>query len=228
MANILDQIKSAYGDMPTSKRIIIGASVALTIALLVFSAWYGSRPEYVSLYPNLGREDTAKVLSELRTKGIPYEVSNTPGGNTMIQVPREKVARLRMQFAEQGIPSASVVEGWSIVDNEGFGISESKHRLNKLRALQGELARTIAENQKVVGARVHLAIPDRRTLRSDRRLRGHRRFRESAGEDLLERHVCSIGVCRGDQHQARDSRRRRGAFGRRHFFSAKVHSAHAR
>ncbi|MEE2904103.1 MAG: flagellar basal-body MS-ring/collar protein FliF [Myxococcota bacterium] len=165
MANILDQIKSAYGEMPTSKRIIIGASVALTIALLAFSAWYGSRPEFVSLYPNLGREDTAKVLSELRTKGIPYEVSNTPGGNTMIQVPREKVASLRMQFAERGIPSASVVEGWSIVDKEGFGISESKHRLNKLRALQGELARTIAENQKVVGARVHLAIPDRRTLR---------------------------------------------------------------
>ena len=165
MANIFDQLKGVYGEMPTSKRLIIGISLLMTVAILGGSAWYGSRPEFVALYPNLGREDTAKVLSELRSKSVAYEVKESNDGKTMISVPREDVSRLRLQFAEQGIPSASVVEGWSIVDNEGFGISESKHKLNRLRALQGELARTIAENQKIVGARVHLAIPDRRTLR---------------------------------------------------------------
>lgn len=165
MANIFEQLKGVYLEMPTTKRLIIGISLLVTMAILSFTAWYGSRPDFLALYPSLGREDTAEVLNELRSKSVPYQVTESPDGKTSIRVPREAIARLRLQLAEQGIPSASVVEGWSIVDNEGFGISESKRRLNKLRALQGELARTITENQRIIGARVHLAIPDRRTLR---------------------------------------------------------------
>ena len=168
MSKTLDQIKAIYAEMPMRRRITIGACAALTIGLLSSVGWYGSRPALLPLYPSLGPEDSDTILSALRQKGVLHEVNTGKDDKMMIMVPRESVAALRMEFAEQGIPSASVVEGWSIVDNEGFGISESKHRLNRLRAQQGELARTISENKNIIGARVHLAVPDARTLRLHR------------------------------------------------------------
>ena len=168
MQPALEQLKTVFTAMPKRRRWAVVASGVVTLLVLAVTGWYGSRPDLVPLFPSLGQEDSQSVLSALRTKGIPYDVEASAGGKTMVQVPRGQVARLRMEFAEEGIPGASVVEGWSLLDNAPFGESDFKQRVNRVRALQGELARTISELRNIIGARVHLAIPERGTLRIHR------------------------------------------------------------
>ncbi len=168
MEKALEQLKAVFSSMPKRRRWIVALSAVVTLAVIGVTGWYGSRPDLVPLFPSLGQEDSQAVLSALRTKSIPHDIDTGADGKSLIQVPRGEAGRLRMEFAEEGIPSATVVEGWSLLDNSPFGESDFKQRVNRVRALQGELARTIGELHNIIGARVHLAIPEKGTLRMHR------------------------------------------------------------
>lgn len=111
--------------------------------------------DYQVLYSNLTPEDAGQVVNKLKEMKITYKVD----GNA-IYVPSSKVYDLRLELAGQGIPQGGGV-GFEIFDKAQLGVTEFVQRLNYVRALQGELARTIRQLSEVDQARVHIAIPER-------------------------------------------------------------------
>src|SRR5678816_3132301 len=88
----------------------------------------------------------------------PYEIRNE---GSVILVPKDKVTRLRMKLAESGLPKGGGV-GYEIFDkSDALGATSFVQNINRLRALEGELARTIRALDRVQAARVHLVLPDR-------------------------------------------------------------------
>lgn len=145
--------------------LLVGAGVIL-LGFFMMMAFRMSSAGMSPIYTGLSLEDSAKVVEELDKMGIPYELA---GGGSQISVPADKVLRLRLSMAEQGIPSIGSVVGYEIFDrSESFGSSSFVMNVNMLRALEGELARTISSINGIDNVRVHLVIPKRELFTRDR------------------------------------------------------------
>jgi flagellar M-ring protein FliF len=146
----------------------IAAMGAVTLALIGFFAFlilHVTTPQMTPLFTDLSLEDSASIAKELDREGITYELRND--GN-VIMVPRDKVARLRMTMAENGLPKGGGV-GYEIFDkSDALGTTSFVQNIDQLRALEGELARTIRSLDQVQDARVHLVLPDRPLFSRDK------------------------------------------------------------
>jgi flagellar M-ring protein FliF len=140
-------------------RLTVLGGVAL--ALIVFFVWIIARtsaPQQALLYGDLDMADAARVVSQLEASAIPYHLDN---GGTSVYVAADQVARTRVALAERGLPSGGSV-GYEIFDaGESLGTTNFQQNLNLVRALEGELARTIRSIDTVKAARVHLVLPRR-------------------------------------------------------------------
>lgn len=144
---------------------LIGTAVVL-IGFFAFIALRISSPVLTPLYTNVPMEDGAKIVSELDAAGIKYELR---ANGTQILVPTEHVNRLRLQMAEKGLPSSGSVLGYELFDkSQPLGTTNFVLNLNQVRALEGELARTISSFQSVDNARVHLVMPKRELFTRDK------------------------------------------------------------
>ena len=139
----------------------IVALAAVMAALLGFFGYIGMRvsePRMALLYNDVGVEDAGKIISQLEVMNVPYEQK---GDGTTIFVPEDQVLRLRINLAEMGMPAGGVV-GYEIFDNaDALGTTSFVQNLNRARALEGELARTIGSISGIRAARVHLVLPER-------------------------------------------------------------------
>ena len=146
----------------------IAAMGAVTIALVGFFAFLILRvtaPQMTPLFTDLAFEDSAAVVKELERQAVPYELRNEGG---IVLVPKDKVARLRMALAESGLPKGAGI-GYEIFDkSEALGTTSFVQNINNLRALEGELARTIRSLDRVQAARVHLVMPERPLFSRDK------------------------------------------------------------
>jgi flagellar M-ring protein FliF len=146
----------------------IAAMGAVTIALVGFFAFLILRvtaPQMTPLFTDLTYDDSAAIVRELDRQGVPYELRND--GN-IIMVPRDRVARLRMTLAGNGLPKGGGV-GYEIFDkSDALGTTSFVQNVNNLRALEGELARTIRSLDSVAAARVHLVMPERPLFSRDK------------------------------------------------------------
>ncbi len=137
------------------------AMVAVTAALLGFFAFVIMRvttPQMTTLFTDLSVEDSSAIIKDLERQAIPYELKND---GAAIMVPKDKVTRLRMKLAEGGLPKGGGV-GYEIFDkSDALGTTSFVQNINHLRALEGELARTIRALDRVQSARVHLVLPER-------------------------------------------------------------------
>jgi flagellar M-ring protein FliF len=137
------------------------AMVAVTVALVGFFAFVimrVSQPQLTTLYTDLSVEDSSSIIKELERQGIPYEMRNE---GAILMVPKDKVTRLRMKLAEGGLPKGGGV-GYEIFDkSDALGTTSFVQNINHLRALEGELARTIRAIDRIQAARVHLVLPER-------------------------------------------------------------------
>ena len=137
------------------------AMVAVTAALIGFFAFVIMRvttPQMTTLFTDLSTEDSSGIIKDLERQAIPYELRND---GTIIMVPKDKVTRLRMKLAESGLPKGGGV-GYEIFDkSDALGTTSFVQNINHLRALEGELARTIRAIDKIQAARVHLVLPER-------------------------------------------------------------------
>jgi flagellar M-ring protein FliF len=137
------------------------AMVAVTAALIGFFAFVIMRvttPQMTTLFTDLSVEDSSGVVKELERQAIPFELRNE---GAAILVPKDKVTRLRMKLAESGLPKGGGV-GYEIFDkSDALGTTSFVQNINHLRALEGELARTIHAIDRVQAARVHLVLPER-------------------------------------------------------------------
>jgi len=137
------------------------AMVAVTVALIGFFAFVIMRvttPQMTTLFTDLSMEDSSSIIKDLERQGIPFELRNE---GSIIMVPKDKVTRLRMKLAEGGLPKGGGV-GYEIFDkSDALGTTSFVQNVNHLRALEGELARTIRAIDRIQAARVHLVLPER-------------------------------------------------------------------
>jgi flagellar M-ring protein FliF len=146
----------------------LAAMAAVTLVLIAFFAYVISRvtqPGMAVLYSDLSFQDSSAIVRDLETKGIRYE---TRGDGQTILAPKDMIAKLRMDFAGRGMPTGGGV-GYEIFDKgDAFSSTSFVQNINQLRALEGELSRTIRAFSRVQAARVHLVIPERKLFERDR------------------------------------------------------------
>ena len=136
--------------------MILTVAIMAIIGFMIF-ALKSSTSSFTPLYTGLSLEDSSKIVAELEKSNTPYELL---ANGSEITVPSDRVLRMRMNMAEQGLPSGGSVVGYEIFDkSETFGSSNAVISINVMRALEGELSRTIGSLADVDTARVHLVMP---------------------------------------------------------------------
>jgi flagellar M-ring protein FliF len=146
----------------------MAAMAAVTVALVGFFAVLTLRvtaPQMTPLFTDLSFEDSAAIVKDLERQGIAYEIKND---GAIVLVPKDRVPRLRMKLAEAGLPKGGGV-GYEIFDkSDALGATSFVQNINHLRALEGELSRTIRALDRVQAARVHLVLPERPLFSRDK------------------------------------------------------------
>ena len=167
MKNFLSSLLALWQQLGLNQRVsLIFATVVVIAGMSALVVW-SRRPDYQLLYSKLSDKDSTAIIAYLQTQNIPNQVS---AGGGAISVPSDQVYKIRMDLAGKGLPSGDGV-GFEIFDKGQFGLSDFVQRTNYLRAVQGELARTIAQLQGVRGARVMIVQPENRLLLTDQGVR---------------------------------------------------------
>ncbi|MGH6871822.1 MAG: flagellar basal-body MS-ring/collar protein FliF [Rhizomicrobium sp.] len=136
--------------------VMAGVAAALT-AFFLYVAGVISEPAKTILYAGLEPRDAAAVTAKLDAMNVPYDAKGDGG---TILVPSDQVTKLRMELASENLPQAGV--GYEIFDkSDAFGTTAFVQNINSLRALEGELARSIQTIEGIDSARVHLVVPER-------------------------------------------------------------------
>jgi len=136
----------------------LGVVAAGLFGLIVFLAIRAGQPPMALLYADLDTRDSAAVVQSLERQRVPYRLEGNGG---RILVPVEQVARVRLALASEGLPTGGSV-GYELFDRtDSLTTSSFQQGINQVRALEGELARTIRQIQGVRAVRVHLVLPRR-------------------------------------------------------------------
>jgi len=148
-----------------ARRLIALALIGLaTIATVGAGAYYLSRPEQTVLYTGLEGEDVTRIGSALRDAGIQFDIS-ADGGSVMVS--HAQTAKARMLLAEKGLPRGAN-SGYELFDELGsLGLTSFMQEVTRVRALEGELARTIQLMKGIRAARVHIVLPEKGSFRRD-------------------------------------------------------------
>lgn len=143
-------------------QIKLAAMIGTAVIMIAFFAYISLRvaaPTMSPLYNNVPVDDGGKIIAELELENIPYDLRRN---GTQIMVPSDQVDKLRLRLAQKGLPSQGSVIGYEIFDKANtLGTSNFVLNINQLRALEGELSRTISSFDTVETARVHLVSPKR-------------------------------------------------------------------
>ena len=155
---LFSQLVVLYSKLSKAQRIIIGGAVVGIVSFLVFLVVFTSKGEikndYEVLFEKLSSEDASKVVQQLDKENVPYSL----GENNTIKVPKDIVYKERISIASMGIPANKNV-GFELFDSQEFGATSFDQNVKYLRALEGELSRTISALDPVEGASVSLALP---------------------------------------------------------------------
>lgn len=147
----------------------LGVMGAIVLGLLMFFVFISMRvttPEMKLLYNDLSSADSGAMAAELEEAEITYEIS---ADGSRIMVPGDQVGRARMLLASEGLPNGGSM-GYEIFDEQsGFGTTNFVQNINQVRALEGELARTISSLDSIRSARVHIVLPQRELFSRDTR-----------------------------------------------------------
>jgi flagellar M-ring protein FliF len=146
----------------------LAAMAVVAVLLLGFFGFLIMRaqtPNMAPLYTGLSLEDSSAIVTELQTLNIAYELR---GEGDTILIPRDQITTVRMSLAGSGLPQRGQV-GYEIFDQSStLGATSFVQNINNVRALEGELARTIASLTRIKSARVHLVLPERELFRRER------------------------------------------------------------
>lgn len=147
------------------RRILLLAGVILVILFAsLFFFFRGCVPAlrtpqgYTVIYSNLDLKDAANVIARLKEIAIPYEIRDE---GRAIAVPKDRADEARLGLAEKNLPAGGVV-GWEIFDEARLGATDFDKRIQLIRAISGELSRTIRRIEAVEDARVQIVLPETR------------------------------------------------------------------
>ncbi len=164
--NVITELTTLFNKLSVPQRLIIGGAIFGSFVVLGIIMMFMNEPEYGTLFTNLQQEDAAKVVEHLNKQQIPYSVADD---GRIIKIPDNQVYETRLELSSQGIPGSGIV-GYEIFDKNTMGMSEFMQKLNYKRALEGELSRTISQQEGVEGARVHIVIPEKSVFREEEKL----------------------------------------------------------
>jgi len=176
----------------------LGAVGIAGIAFFIYLSTRLSAPGMALLYADLNTKDSAQIVAKLETANVPFKLK---AGGTQIYVPADKALRMRMTLAQEGLPRGGSV-GYEIFDrSEGVGSSSLVQNINRLRALEGELSRTIRSMAQVSAARVHVVLPKRQLFAREREqpsasiiLKTYRGEPLSGGQVVAIQHLIAAAV----------------------------------
>jgi len=155
---LVEQITTLFTALNKKQKTIIALSTMAVIGFVVFLVLYTSSNKnndgYAVLFNKLSAADSALVIQQLEADNVPYKIVN----ENVIKVPKEDVYKERIVIASQGIPKSSKV-GFELFDTQNFGETDFAQNIKYLRALEGELARTIEALTPIEDAKVHIALP---------------------------------------------------------------------
>ena len=151
----IDQLKEWFASYSLSQKMAIVGSGALSVVFLWTLVYFVNQVDYQVLYSGLDPADTQGVVESLQGMSIDYQVSDD---GTTVRVSEAQISAARIQLASDGFPSSGRI-GFEIFDRTSFGLTNFQEQVNFQRALEGELARSIATLTEVDVARVHLVLP---------------------------------------------------------------------
>lgn len=159
---IIDNLQA----MGARRLSIMGAVAALVVSVVVTGSIWLNRPSYETLYVGLDRSDVNQIGIVLGDVGIPFDVASD---GTAVMVPVGKTGQARMLLAEKGLPT-STNAGYELFDNVGsLGLTSFMQEVTKVRALEGEIARTIQSIAGIKAARVHIVMGEQGNFRQAQR-----------------------------------------------------------
>ncbi|WP_019626139.1 flagellar basal-body MS-ring/collar protein FliF [Thioalkalivibrio sp. ALJT] len=155
-----------FNGMPAGRQLALMGMAAGAIVVVVALLYWSMRPTYVPLFPRMEAEDAAEVVQVLSQAGIQYQVDSTTG---QVKVPQGDVASARLQLASEGLPRSGDLGFELLQEDTGLGTSRMIEGARRHRAMEGELARTVASLDAVDRARVHIAEGEQSVFVRDRR-----------------------------------------------------------
>lgn len=154
----MNSLLATLRQLGPARLAVMGVIFAIVLGFMIFISLQVSTPAMKLLYADLTPGDSGAITAKLEESKIPYEVSND--GNRIL-VQSDQVSRARILLAGAGLPNGGSM-GYEIFDKSaGFGTTNFVQNINQVRALEGELARTIGSIEGVRSTRVHLVLPQR-------------------------------------------------------------------
>ena len=150
------QLEAFFGRLTLGRKIFIGVAFVAILGLFGILIMWKPDTDYVVAYQHLTPEDKNAILAVLNE----HKIRDIKIGDNSVSFPAEKALDYKMLLAQEGLPSSGVGVGWEKFDDKSFGLSDFEQKINKLRALQGELARTINRLDSVESSRVHIVLPE--------------------------------------------------------------------
>jgi flagellar M-ring protein FliF len=151
---IAAKLRTLTAPFTTGQLVTLAATFVIVIGVVIASAMWLQKPTYRLLQGDLDPETMGQVVARLKTLKVPYELDE---GGRGVRVPASRIDELRLEFAASGGSEAGL-PGWKLFDGQDFGITEFGEKIKYRRAMEGEMARTIATLAEVSSARVHIAM----------------------------------------------------------------------
>jgi len=162
LAFALQQLRRNLAALGTHRLIMLGVAGSVIFGAIAIGSYWIAKSDYQLLYVGLSANDASRIAAVLTEIGIPFETSID---GTKMSVPSSAVARTRGVLAERGLP-ASAGAGYELFDKIGpLGLTTFMQEVSRVRALEGEIMRTLNSMSGIVSSRVHLVMSDKTSLR---------------------------------------------------------------
>ena len=159
---VVNQFNSFWSKQSRSQRVVIISLLLAALILVPVLVTWASTPSYAVAYKGLSETDAGAIVAKLDSSGIAYKLQD--GGTILVQT--DQVYKVRLQMATNGLPKQSST-GYELFDQSTLGMTEFTQKINLLRAMEGELERTITSLDGVDAVRVHLVTPEKTLLATD-------------------------------------------------------------
>jgi len=147
------KLRNLTAPFTTGQLMTLAMTFVLVVGVVIASGMWLNKPTYRLLQSDLDPETMGQMVTRLKALKVPYELDE---GGRAIRVPASRIDELRLEFASSG--SEAGLPGWKLFDGQDFGITEFGEKIKYRRAMEGEMARTIATLAEVSTARVHIAM----------------------------------------------------------------------
>ena len=157
MSNLTESFQQFFGPLNNAQRTLFVGLVTAVIIVMGVVFYWALKPDYSLLFGSLRPEAAQEVITQLEEQGVDYRIE---GEGSSIMVPSSEVHELRMKLAAVSSTNSEVL-GYELFDANSLGMTDFMQQVNKKRALEGELSRSINSLDQVDYSRVHLVLPER-------------------------------------------------------------------